>query len=96
MMSTACVLLVILAAVSADDEFSAVPAVASVQNTCCSQVFLSSAGIIVNNSQEALGIYTISSQKIANNDHPVYIKNTDNGDFYLYYREKGEDDDDDG
>ena len=87
MMSSACVLLVILAAVSADDEFSAV---ASVQNTCCSQVFLSSAGIIVNNSQEALGIYTISSQKIANNDHPVYIKNTDNGDFYLYYREKGE------
>ena len=46
-------------------------------------------GSSAQSNQQSLGIYTISSQKIANNKHPVYIKNTDFQDFYLYFREKG-------
>ena len=69
---------------------SAEPAAsATVQSTCCSQVFLSSDQQFAVTNQESLGIYTISQQRIANNQHPVYIKNTDHGDHYLYFREKG-------
>ena len=35
-------------------------------------------------------IYSLPSQKIATNPHPVYVKHTDNGDYYLYFRDKGE------
>jgi len=61
------------------------------ENSCCSQVFLSSQGLLAQSNQQSLGIYTISSQKIANNEHPVYIKNTDIQDFYLYFRDKDDD-----
>ena len=31
----------------------------------------------------------MSSQKIANNPHPVYIKQSSNQDYYLYFRQNG-------
>ena len=86
-MSPAVLLLHAAAVVSAlPDDISQ----ASVQSTCCSQVFLSSSGQLADTNQDSLGIYTISSQKIANNDHPVFVKHSKSGDFYLYYRVKGD------
>ena len=63
---------------------------AQVQSTCCSQVFLSSTAGLAASAPFSLGIYTVSSQKIAGNPHPVYVKHSDTGDHYLYFREKGE------
>lgn len=63
---------------------------AQVQSTCCSQVFLSSTAGLAASAPFSLGIYTISSQRIAGNTHPVYVKHSDTGDHYLYFREKGE------
>ena len=62
---------------------------AQVQSTCCSQVFLSSTAKLADSAPFSLGIYTLSSQKIANNPHPVYVKHSDSGDHYLYFRQKG-------
>ena len=64
---------------------------AQVQSACCSQVFLSSKAGLADSAPFSLGIYTVSSQKIASNPHPVYVKHTETGDYYLYFREKGED-----
>jgi len=58
-----------------------------VSNSCCSQVFLSSSSLLSTTQSGVLGIYTISSQKIANNPHPVYIKQSKDQDFYLYFRQ---------
>jgi len=58
-----------------------------VSTSCCSQVFLSSSATLSTTQSAALGIYTISSQKIANNPHSVYIKQNKNQDFYLYFRQ---------
>ena len=66
---------------------------AQVQSACCSQVFLSSKAGLADSAPFSLGIYTVSSQKIASNPHPVYVKHTETGDYYLYFREKGEDKD---
>lgn len=63
---------------------------AQVQSTCCSQVFLSSTAGLAASAPFSLGIYTVSSQRIAGNPHPVYVKHSDTGDHYLYFREKGE------
>ena len=70
-------------------QLSSAESPASVVSTCCSQVFLSSSQQFADTNQQSLGIYTISSQKIANNPHPVYIKKTDHGDHFLYFRDKG-------
>jgi len=69
---------------------------ASVQATCCSQVFLSSNGELAASNQQSLGIYTDLGQRIANNPHPVYIKHLKqngraNMDYYLYFRDKDDD-----
>lgn len=61
---------------------------AQVQSTCCSQVFLSSTAGLAASAPFSLGIYTVSSQRIAGNHHPVYVKHSDTGDYYLYFREK--------
>lgn len=58
-----------------------------VSSSCCSNVFLSSTSTLATTQSGVLGIYTISSQKIANNPHPVYIKQSKNQDFYLYFRQ---------
>lgn len=58
-----------------------------VSTSCCSQVFLSSSATLSNTQSGVLGIYTITSQKIANNPHPVYIKQNKGQDFYLYFRQ---------
>ena len=63
---------------------------AQVESTCCGQVFLSSTAGLAASAPFSLGIYTVSSQKIAGNPHPVYVKHSDTGDHYLYFREKGE------
>merc|ERR1712032_1512357 len=47
-----------------------------VTSSCCPQVFLSSSGSLEQTQSAALGIYTLSSQKIAGNPHPVYLKST--------------------
>jgi len=59
-----------------------------VTSSCCPQVFLSSSGSLGQTQSAALGIYTLSSQKIAGNDHPVYLKSTLDQDFYLYFSEQ--------
>lgn len=59
-----------------------------VTSSCCPQVFLSSSGSLGQTQSAALGIYTLSSQKIAGNDHPVYLKSTLEQDFYLYFSEQ--------
>jgi len=59
-----------------------------VTSSCCPQVFLSSSGTLEQTQSAALGIYTLSSQKIAGNPHPVYLKSTPGQDFYLYFREQ--------
>lgn len=61
---------------------------AQVQSTCCSQVFLSSTAKLAESAPFSLGIYTLSSQKIASNPHPVYVKHSDTGDYFLYFRKK--------
>jgi len=58
-----------------------------VSSSCCANVFLSSTGPLATTQSGVLGIYTISSQKIANNPHPVYIKQSKDQDFYLYFRQ---------
>jgi len=60
-----------------------------VTSSCCPQVFLSSSGSLGQTQSAALGIYTLSSQKIAGNDHPVYLKSSLEQDFYLYFSEQG-------
>ena len=60
-----------------------------VSNSCCSQVFLSSSSTLSKTQSGVLGIYSITSQKIANNPHPVYIKQNKDQDFYLYFRQNG-------
>jgi len=59
-----------------------------VTSSCCPQVFLSSSGSLEQTQSAALGIYTLSSQKIAGNPHPVYLKSTPGHDFYLYFRDQ--------
>ena len=76
-------LLVLTSIISCQD----LPAPALVTSSCCTQVFLSSPGLLAEKQGPALGIYTLSSQKIANNTHPVYVKHRDNQDFFLYYRQ---------
>jgi len=61
-----------------------------VSTSCCASVFLSSTSTLATTQSGALGIYTISSQKIANNPHPVYIKQSKEQDFYLYFRQNDE------
>ena len=56
---------------------------------CCSQVFLSSNAGLAASAPFSLGIYTLSGERIASNQHPVYVKHSDTGDHYLYYRKKG-------
>jgi len=58
-----------------------------VSASCCSTVFLSSNSTLAKTQSAALGIYTLSSQRIANNPHPVYIKQSKEQDFYLYFRQ---------
>merc|ERR1712210_178299 len=59
-----------------------------VTSSCCPQVFLSSSGSLEQTQSAALGIYTLSSQKIAGNPHPVYLKSDPGQDFYLYFRDQ--------
>ena len=57
---------------------------------CCPQVFLSSQDLLADKQAPALGIFTLASQRIANNSHPVYVKHADNDqDFFLYFRQSG-------
>jgi len=58
-----------------------------VSTSCCSNVFLSSSSTLAKTQSGVLGIYAMSSQKIANNPHPVYIKQSSNQDYYLYFRQ---------
>lgn len=59
--------------------------------SCCAQVFLSSSGpLSTSQSSHVMGIYTLSSQKIAGNPKPVYTKSETGQDYYLYYRDKEE------
>lgn len=73
-----------LASVTSGQDVSSPALVAS----CCTQVFLSSPALLADRQGPALGIYTLSSQKIANNSHPVYVKHRDNQDFFLYFRQE--------
>ena len=57
--------------------------------SCCPQVFLSSSDLLADKQAPALGIFTLASQKIANNTHPVYVKHADSQDFFLYFRQTG-------
>ena len=62
----------------------------SESSPCCPQVFLSSQDLLADKQAPALGIFTLASQKIANNSHPVYVKHADNDqDFFLYFRQSG-------
>lgn len=56
--------------------------------SCCTQVFVSSSGGLADTQSAVLGIYTLSSQKIAGNVHPVYLKSAPGQDYYLYFRDK--------
>lgn len=56
--------------------------------SCCAQIFVSSSGLLAQTQSAALGIYTLSSQKIAGNPRPVYLKSEEGQDYYLYYRDK--------
>ena len=59
-------------------------------SACCPQVFLSSSDLLADTQTPALGIFTLASQRIANNSHPVYVKHADNDqDFFLYFRQSG-------
>ena len=60
-----------------------------VSTSCCSNVFLSSSSTLAKTQSGVLGIFTLSSQKIANNPHPVYIKQSSDQDYYLYFRQSG-------
>ena len=60
-----------------------------VSTSCCSNVFLSSSATLAKTQSGVLGIFTLSSQKIANNPHPVYIKQSSDQDYYLYFRQSG-------
>lgn len=56
---------------------------------CCSQVFLSSSGILSDTQSAVLGIYTKTNTKIANNSHPVYVKHQkEDSQYFLYFRNK--------
>ena len=62
----------------------------SQSSTCCPQVFLSSQDLLGERQAPALGIFTLASQRIANNTHPVYVKHAENNqDFFLYFRQSG-------
>lgn len=61
-----------------------------VSQSCCPQVFLSSSGPLASSQSQAMGIYTLTSQKIAGNSHPVYHKSAHGEDYYLYYRDQEE------
>lgn len=61
-----------------------------VTQSCCAQIFISSIGSLAKTQAPALGIYTLSSQKIAGNSRPVYLKSEEGQDYYLYYRDKDE------
>jgi len=58
--------------------------------SCCAQIFVSSSGPLAKTQSATLGIYTLSSQRIAGNPRPVYLKSQGENDFYLYYRDKDE------
>ena len=62
----------------------------STGSPCCGQVFLSSQDLLGERQAPALGIFTLASQRIANNTHPVYVKHAENNqDFFLYFRQSG-------
>ena len=63
----------------------------SESSPCCPQVFLSSQDLLADKQAPALGIFTLASQRIANNSHPVYVKHSGDNDqdFFLYFRQSG-------
>jgi hypothetical protein len=43
-------------------------------------------GVLGEDQSLALGIYTISSQRLANNPRPVYVKLGHTTSYHVYYR----------
>lgn len=85
-MRAGCLLLVCLAGPALGEPQSE----GVVTPSCCAQIFVSSSGILANTQSATLGIYTMSSQRIAGNPRPVYLKSEGGQDYYLYYRDKEE------